>query len=86
MILIYQKKLIELENGEIGLIVSNSIIFYLILNNKFDEDFNIERKLHNDKYYGEYFDMITIKPGELVFVNLSILEQMETPTKFYFLS
>ena len=67
------KKLIELENGEMGLIVSDSIIFYLILNNKFDEDFNIERKLHNGKYYGEYFDMIAIKPGELAiceFINL----------------
>ena len=67
------KKLIELENGEMGLIVSDSIIFYLILNNKFDEDFNIERKLHNGIYYGEYFDMIAIKPGELAiceFINL----------------
>ena len=69
------KKMIELENGEIGLIVRESIIFYLILNNKFEEDFIIERKLHNGKYYGEYFDMIKIKPGELAileFINLGM--------------
>jgi WD40 repeat protein len=32
----------ELENGEIGLVAYNSIIFYLNINNKLDEDFNIK--------------------------------------------
>ena len=35
-------KIQELENGEIGLVALNSIIFYLNLNNRLDEDFNLK--------------------------------------------
>ena len=54
----------ELENGEIGLVAYNSIIFYLNLNNKLDEDFNIKS---NDNQIGNYYEMLSVKPGELVF-------------------
>ena len=35
-------QILELENGEIGLVAYNSIIFYLNINNKLDEDFNVK--------------------------------------------
>ena len=56
-------KIQELENGEIGLVALNSIIFYLNLNNKLDEDFNLK---NNDNQIGEYCEMIPVKKGELV--------------------
>ena len=56
-------KIRELENGEIGLVASDSILFYLNKNNKFDEDFIIT---HDQNQIGEYYNMISVKPGELV--------------------
>ena len=56
-------QILELDNGEIGLVAYNSIIFYLNINNKLDEDFNIK---FNDNQIGQYYEMITVKPGELV--------------------
>ena len=53
----------ELENGEIGLVAYNSIIFYLNLNNKLDVDFIIKS---DDNQIGKYYEMISAKPGELV--------------------
>ena len=38
----YPYQILELENGEIGLVALNSIIFYVNLNNKLDEDFNVK--------------------------------------------
>ena len=60
----YPRQIQELENGEIGLVAYNSIIFYLNLNNKLDEDFNIKS---NDNQIGNYYEMLSVKPGELVF-------------------
>ena len=57
------RKIKELENGEIGLVAYESIIFYLNINNKFDEDFNIK---YNQNQIGTYYNMISVKPGELV--------------------
>ena len=57
------RQMLELENGEIGLVANNSIIFYLNLNNKFDEDFNIKK---DDNQIGNYLEMIPVKKGELV--------------------
>ena len=57
------RQILELENGEIGLVAYNSIIFYLNLNKKLDEDFNIK---YNDNQIGKYYEMISVKPGELV--------------------
>ena len=59
----YPYQILELENGEIGLVAYNSIIFYLNLNNKLDEDFNIKS---NDNQIGKYLEMIPVKKGELV--------------------
>ena len=53
----------ELENGEIGLVAYNSIIFYLNINNKLDEDFNIK---FNDNQIGQFSEMLPVKKGELV--------------------
>ena len=53
----------ELENGEIGLVAYNSIIFYLNINNKLDEDFNIK---FNDNQIGHFLEMLPVKKGELV--------------------
>ena len=53
----------ELENGEIGLVAYNSIIFYLNINNKLDEDFNIK---FNDNQIGRFLEMLPVKKGELV--------------------
>ena len=53
----------ELENGEIGLVAYNSIIFYLNINNKLDEDFNIK---FNDNQIGQFNEMLPVKKGELV--------------------
>ena len=53
----------ELENGEIGLVAYNSIIFYLNINNKLDEDFNIK---FNDNQIGQFYEMLPVKKGELV--------------------
>ena len=57
------RQILELENGEIGLVANNSIIFYLNFNNKLDEDFKIK---FNDNQIGQYKEMISVKPGELV--------------------
>ena len=58
------RKIKELENGEIGLVAYESIIFYLnINNNKFDEDFIIKSGFMQ---IGKYYNMISVKPGELV--------------------
>jgi len=57
------RKIIELENDEIGLVAYKSIIFYLNINNKLDEDFNIKP---NQNEIGDYRNMISVKPGELV--------------------
>ena len=57
------RKIVELENDEIGLVALNSIIFYLNINNKLDEDFNIKP---NQNEIGNYLNMISVKPGELV--------------------
>jgi len=57
------RKIVELENDEIGLVAYNSIIFYLNINNKLDEDFNIKP---NQNQIGNYRYMISVKPGELV--------------------
>ena len=57
------KQMLELENGEIGLVAYNSIIFYLNLNNKLDVDFNIKS---DDNQIGNYYEMISVKQGELV--------------------
>ena len=59
----YPRKLLELENNEIVLLLQQSIIVYLNINNEFSEDFNIERKQG-----GEFFDMIITKPEELAFI------------------
>ena len=59
----YPRKLLELENNEIVLLLNQSIIVYLNINNEFSEDFNIERKQG-----GEFFDMIITKPEELVYI------------------
>ena len=56
-------KIRELENGEIGLVAYDSILFYLNKNNKFDEDFIIT---HDQNQIGQYLNMISVKPGELV--------------------
>ena len=56
-------QILELENGEIGLVAYNSIIFYLNINNKLDEDFKVKS---NDNQIGQYREMIPIKSGELV--------------------
>ena len=53
----------ELNNGQIGLVASNSIIFYLNLNNKLDEDFIIKS---NDNQIGKYYEMIQVNPEEIV--------------------
>jgi len=53
----------ELENGEIGLVAYNSIIFYLNINNKLDEDFNIK---FDDNQIGHFLEMLPVKKGELV--------------------
>ena len=58
-------KIQELENGEIGLVAYNLIIFYLNLNNKLDEDFKI---VASDEQIGNYIDMMVVKPDELVIV------------------
>ena len=57
------RKIVELENDEIGLVAENSILFYLNINNKLDEDFNIKK---NQNEIGNYRYMISVKPGELV--------------------
>ena len=59
----YPRKIVELENDEIGLVAYKSIIFYLNINNKLDEDFNIKP---NQNEIGNYLNMISVKPGELV--------------------
>ena len=59
----YPKKIIELENNEIVLLLKDSIFVYLNINNEFNEDFNIERKKD-----GEFFDLIITKPEELAFI------------------
>ena len=55
------QRIVDLENGEIGLVANNHIFFYMNINNKFDEDFKIETK-----DIGSYYNMIPIKPEELV--------------------
>jgi len=57
------RQIVELENNEIGLIAQNNIIFYLNINNKLDEDFKIR---YNDNQIGQYYEMLPVKPGELV--------------------
>jgi len=59
----YPRQIVELENNEIGLIAENNIIFYLNINNKLDEDFKIKS---NDNQIGQYYEMLPVKPGELV--------------------
>ena len=59
----YPMKIRELENGEIGLVAYDSIFFYLNKNNKFDEDFKIT---YDENQIGQYRNMISVKPGELV--------------------
>ena len=59
----YPRQIQELENGEIGLVAQNSIIFYLNINNKLDEDFNIK---FNDNQIGQFYEMLPVKKGELV--------------------
>ena len=54
------QRIVDLENGEIGLVANNHIFFYLNIN-QFDEDFKIETK-----DIGSYYNMIPIKPEELV--------------------
>ena len=61
------RQILELENGEIGLVAYNSIIFYLNLNNKLDVDFNIN---YDDNQIGKYYEMISVRPGELVIAGL----------------
>ena len=60
------QRIVDLENGEIGLVANNHIFFYLNIN-QFDEDFKIETK-----DIGSYYNMIPIKPGELVICVLTI--------------
>ena len=60
----YPRQILELENGEIGLVAQNLIIFYLNVNNKLDVDFNLK---YDDNQIGSYYEMISAKPGELVF-------------------
>ena len=57
------RKIREIENGEIGLVAGNSIIFYLNINDELNEDFNIKQ---NKDQIGYYYNMIAVKPGELV--------------------
>ena len=57
------RKIRELENGQIGLVAQESIIFYLNINNQLDEDFKINK---DDNQIGNYYNMIPVKPGELV--------------------
>ena len=57
----------ELENGEIGLVAENYIFFYLNINNKFDEDF----KIKDNNQIGLYYNMIPVKPGELVICGIN---------------
>ena len=59
----YPYKIREIENGEIGLVAYNSIIFYLNINDELNEDFNIKQ---NKDQIGYYRNMIAVKPGELV--------------------
>ena len=61
------RQILELENCEIGLVAYNSIIFYLNLNNKLDVDFTIN---YDDNQIGKYYEMISVKPGELVIAGL----------------
>ena len=61
------QRIVDLENGEIGLVANNHIFFYMNINNKFDEDFKIETK-----DIGSYYNMIPIKPEELVICVLTI--------------
>ena len=56
------RQILELENGEIGLVAESSIIFYLNVNNMFEEDFSIK---YDDNQIGKYYEMILVKPGEL---------------------
>ena len=58
------RKIRELENGEIGLVANESILFYLYKNNTFAEDFIIN---YDKNKIGNYYNMISVKPGELVF-------------------
>ena len=57
------RQIVELENGEIGLVAYNSIIFYLNINNKLNEDFFIK---FNDNQIGKYRGMLSVRKGELV--------------------
>ncbi len=61
------RRIVDFENGEIGLVANNHIFFYLNINNNFDEDFKIETK-----DIGSYYNMIPIKPEELVICVLTI--------------
>ena len=45
------RQIFELENGEIGLVAESSIIFYLNVNNMFEEDFSIK---YDDNQIGKY--------------------------------
>ena len=56
-------KILELENNEIGLVTNNYIFFYIKKNNDFNEDFKIK---YNNNQIGKFYEMIFIKPGELV--------------------
>jgi len=53
----------ELENGEIGLVAYNSLIFYSNLNNKLKENYSIQ---YNENQIGKFYEMLPVKSGELV--------------------
>ena len=55
-------KIRELENGEIGLVAYDSILFYLNKNNKFDEDFIIT---YDNNQIKQYYNMISVKPRRI---------------------
>ena len=57
------RKILELENNEIGLVTNNYIFFYIKKDNDFNEDFKIK---YNNNQIGKFYEMIFIKPGELV--------------------
>ena len=73
------RKILELENNEIGLVTNNYIFFYIKRNNELNEEFKIK---YNDKQIGQYNEMIPVKSGELVISgNKNKIQFLELNTK-----
>ena len=75
----YPRQIVELENNEIGLVAYNNIIFYSNINNNLINYYKIN---YNSSYIGNYYEMILVKPGELVIAGSEDLIQFfEIDTK-----